>query len=485
MAYVVGYSRDGTAKDVTVRYLKRQMLPGHTKGMRMPVEKVPVYNRHGKVKRYDQFDWFRSVMRGYIRGDRFHPITEIDEDEDATDLKPAKLEKKEVKEGEETLQYYKQSKEFVLARHLKREEALLPTARPVKTFKNKSKGAHPQEEPVYSRKDVVQVKSAETWHKQGRAPIPGEVPLKRVPYRAATTNRRREIAEAEAATGEKVLQGLYSFDQTDWIIPPPIENGVIPKNEYGNIDMFAEHMCPEGAVHVPYRGAMRVAKRLGIDFAEAVVDFEFGHRMAVPVIQGVVIAEEHYDRVMEELAKDEAEKKRKEDEKRRKAAMAMWRKFIMGMRILERIKQDYGEVREDVDVFGRGSGGRLLVEGVMPDAGAEAAEDDDTAGGFLPEGYEEDDDKVGHPTSGFFPVVDEGEDSGEDALEVDHGEGASSLATAPAKSVLSTKPKRKIAAKGRRGTTAPRRTRGNGPTASDEDADDGDDGDSDDDERWD
>ncbi|KAK4237352.1 hypothetical protein C8A03DRAFT_44770 [Achaetomium macrosporum] len=431
MAYVVGYSQDGTAKDVTVRYLKRQMLPGRTKGMRMPVEKVPVYNRHGKVKRYDQFDWFKSVMRGYVRGDRSHPITEVDEEEDSTDLKPAKLEKKEVKDGGETLQYYKQSKEFVLERHLKREEALLPTARPVKTFKNKSKGAHPQEEPVYSRKDVVLVKSAETWHKQGRAPIPGEEPLKRVPYRAATTNRRREIAEAEAATGEKVLQGLYSFDQTDWIIPPPIQNGVIPKNEYGNIDMFVEHMCPEGAVHVPYRGAMRAAKRLGIDFAEAVVDFEFGHRMAVPVIQGVVIAEEHYDRVMEELAKDGAEKKRKEDEKRRKAALAMWRKFIMGMRILERIKQDYGEVREDVDVFGRGSGGRLLVERGMQDAGADPAEDRDTAGGFLPEGYEEDDDKTGNLTSGFFPVVDDEDDGGEDALEVDHGEGANMVSESP------------------------------------------------------
>jgi xeroderma pigmentosum group C-complementing protein len=70
--------------------------------------------------------------------------------------------------------------------------------------------------------------------------------LKHAPYRAATTNRRREIAEAEAATGQKVLQSLYSFDQTDWIIPDPIKDGVIPKNEYGNIDMFAEHMCPEG-----------------------------------------------------------------------------------------------------------------------------------------------------------------------------------------------------------------------------------------------
>lgn len=233
MAYVVGYSSDGTAKDVTVRYLKRQLWPGRTKGHRAPIEKVPVYNQNGRVKRYEQADWFKAAMSGYRRGHQNAPITEIDDLEDSTDLKPAQPEKKEVKEGEETLQYYKQSKEFALERHLKREEALRPGAKPAKIFKNKVKGGKFEEEDVFMRTDILNVKSAETWHKQGRAPLAGERPLKRVPYRAATTNRRREIAEAEAATGEKVLQGLYSFDQTEWIIPPPIENGIIPKNNYG------------------------------------------------------------------------------------------------------------------------------------------------------------------------------------------------------------------------------------------------------------
>ncbi|EAQ87551.1 hypothetical protein CHGG_04170 [Chaetomium globosum CBS 148.51] len=408
-----------------------------------------------RVKRYDQFDWFRSVMNGYARGDRKHPITEVDDDEDAADLKPAKPEKKEVKEGEETLQYYKQSKDFVLARHLKREEALLPGAQPVKTFKNKGKAA--EEEPVYARADVVQVKSAETWHKQGRAPKSGEQPLKRVPYRAATTNRRREIAEAEAATGEKVLQGLYGFDQTDWIIPPPIENGVIPKNEYGNIDLFAEHMCPEGALHVPFRGAMRVAKKMGIDFAEAVVDFEFGHRMAVPVIQGVVIAEEHHDQLMELLAKDEEEKKRKEDEKRRKVALGMWRRFVMGLRIVDRIRQDYGQVGEDVDVFGRGNSGQVQRDREEMDATPGSGEDEDMAGGFLPEGYEEEEERAANLTSGFFPVVDEEEDGEDDmgVLEVDHGEAAHKPVAGPAKPVPRTKPKPETAAKAK--TYAPGR----------------------------
>lgn len=431
MAYVIGFSDDQTAKDVTVRYLKNRMLPGRTKGIRMPNEKIPVYNKNGKVKRYDLFDWFKSVLRGYSRGGENHPLTDIDYDEDFTDLKPAQPQKKAVKEGEETLQYYKQSKEFVLARHLKREEALLPTAEPVKVFKNKGKKGDGDEEPVYLRKDVVQVKSEETWHKQGRAPKPRVVPLKSAPYRAATTNRRREIAEVEAQTGHKVMQPLYSYDQTDWIIPPPIENGVIPKNQYGNIDLFVEHMLPEGAAHVPYRGAVRVCKRLEIDFAEAVVDFEFGHRMAVPVINGIVIAEEHFDTVMEELAKDEAEKKRKEDEKRRKVVHATWRRLLMGMRIRERIRKEYGDVEESYNVF---SHSRDQHE-VSVDQPANA--DEDMAGGFLPEGHDERDEVdhgALHKSSFFFPAANDDEEQGgeddEDGLVVEDGSAGDPVTTA-------------------------------------------------------
>ncbi|KAH9888143.1 Rad4-domain-containing protein [Xylariomycetidae sp. FL2044] len=417
MAYCIGFSQDGTAKDVTVRYLKKQLFPGKTKGVRLPEEKIPVYNKHGKVRRYEHVDWFKSVMRGYSRGTKSHPITEVDEEEQNTDLKPAKPEKKEVKEGEETLQYYKASKEYVLARHLKREEALLPNAVPVKIFRNKGKGGKVDEEDVFLRKDVVAVKSAETWHKQGRAPIDGAQPLKHAPYRAATTNRRREIAEAEAATGQKVMQPLYSHAQTDWIIPDPIKDGIIPKNEYGNIDMFAEHMCPEGAIHVPFRGAVRVCKRLEIDYAEAVVGFEFGHRMAVPVIQGVVIAEENYERMVEELEKDEAERARKEDEKRRKAALAMWRKLLMGLRIADRLRQDYGKFDKPVDVFEHGGGDDDSFRAMQQ-------KDEDMAGGFLPEGYEEEEpDEQPRQTSGFFPVANEDgeEDEGDDPFEVEYG----------------------------------------------------------------
>lgn len=164
--------------------------------------------------------------------------------------------------------------------------------------------------------------------------------------------------------------------------------------------------------------------------------------MAVPVIQGVVIAEEHHDRVMEELRKDEAERSRKEDEKRQKAALAGWRKFLMGMRIVSRIQQEYGQLDEMVNVFGRGDSGNA-------DADEMRRKDEDTAGGFLPDGYEEDEPPIAQSSS-FFPVVDDAEhEAGDDFLmeqpetlpdSVDH-----------ASSTVSSRPQRKAktAAKGK------------------------------------
>ena len=420
-AYIIGHSADGTAKDVTIRYLKNHMLPGRTKGNRLPAEKMPIYNANGKVKRYEQYDWFKTVMSGYVRGTKKCPRDEIDDHEEATDLKAAQPLKKEVKEGEETLQYFKSSPDFVLERHLKREEALKPNAKHVKMFTVKGKGdTSSSEEKVFSRKDVVHCKSMETWHKEGREPKVGEIPRKRVPFRAATTNRKRELAEAEHASGEKMLQGLYSRDQTEWIIPPPIVNGVIPKNSFGNMDVYVPSMVPAGACHLPYRGTVRICKKLGIDYAEAVTGFEFGARMAIPVITGVVVAEENEEMVMEQWEKDEEEMVRKEDEKRRKKALGMWRGWLMKLRVVKRFRYEYGDEGHE-DVLNERGEDDKEIEG---QAQVMEKNDEDMAGGFLPEGHHEEDAQEHHP-SAFFPIAqeDDDEDDGGGGFIIENDEG--------------------------------------------------------------
>ena len=339
-AYVIAYSSDGTAKDVTTRYLKKHMWPGSTKGARLPIERVPVYNRKGKIKYYEDFDWFKTVMSGYTRTNDMRTV--VDDLEDAKDLKILKRDKKEGKERVETLQSYKMSAEYVLERHLRREEAILPGSKPVKKFLA-GKGDNAKEEPVYKRSQVAVCRTAESWHKEGRQIKVGEDPIKMVPVRAVTLTRKREVEEAERDGGEKLKQGMYSRDQTDWIIPPSIKNGVIPKNAYGNMDCFVDSMIPEGASHIPLKSTAKICKRLNIDYAEACVGFEFGMQRAVPIIVGVVVANEHEKLVIDEWKKDEEERRNREEGKREKVALAIWRKMLTGLRILKKVREDYGD----------------------------------------------------------------------------------------------------------------------------------------------
>ncbi|KAK5148460.1 hypothetical protein LTR04_000645, partial [Oleoguttula sp. CCFEE 6159] len=416
-AYIVAYSADGTAKDVTVRYLKRRVWPGKTKGVRMPAEKVPVYNKRGKVKKYEDYDWFKTVMSGYARPAKDR--TAADDLEDTRDLQIVRPAAKPKTEGE-TLQGYKNSADFVLERHLRREEALLPTAAPVKTFTS-GKGASAKSEPVFRRADVVVCKTVESWHKEGREILPGSQPLKFVPIRAVTLLRKREVEEAQRDTGEKPKQGLYALHQTTWIIPDPIVDGRIPRNAFGNIDVYVPTMVPRGAVHLPLRGAARVCRKLAIDYAEAVTGFEFGAQRAVPVLTGVVVAAEHGAAVVEAWKVEEEERRRKEDGKREKAALHMWRKLLMGLRIVQRVREDYGnEAPRDDEVNPFTNRDRAVKKGTeKKHATAATREADDLdadagGGGFLTTTQDDP-----HAGGGGFLLSGHHDDDNDEEVEAD------------------------------------------------------------------
>lgn len=380
IAYTIAYSSDGSAKDVTVRYLKKHQMPGKTKGQRMYPEKVPVYNKRGKIKKYEDYDWFRTVISMYDRPEAKR--TAADDLEDQTDLKIFKPVKEAKEVDKESLAGYKQSADFVLELHLRREEALIPGAEVVKTFAA-GKGDKAKTHDVYRRDDVVTCKTVESWHKDGRSVKIGEQPIKYVPTRAVTLIRKREIESSLRETGQKAMQGLYSKSQTEWIIPDPIgPDGKIPKNAYGNMDVYVPTMVPQGAVHLPLKGSAKICRKLAIDYAEACTGFEFGKQRAVPVLTGVVVAEEHEDLVRDAWKTEQVEIKRKEDTKRTGVALGVWRKFLMGLRIVERMKVEYQDAG--------GEESNPFVRRERKDTNADAGDFEDSgAGGFFKPGHEE------------------------------------------------------------------------------------------------
>ena len=382
-AYIVGYSSDGTAKDVTVRYLRKHMWPGKTKPYRYPVEKLAIHDKRGRLKRYEDYDWFKHAMSGYVRPDEHR--TAVDDVEDSADLVAQFTEKKGIDTSIDSLASLKASSQFILERFLRREECIRPNAKVIRHFTVTKKGEADSKEPVYHRADVERCQTAESWHKEGMRPKSNVVPRKKVPVRAVTKARREEAEQHLRLTGEKLTQPLYAPNQTEKIIPLPIQNGIIPKNSFNNIDCFAPHMVPQGAVHLPIKGCVRICKSLDIDYAEAVCDFEFGNRMAVPVIIGVVVAEEHEIAVRDGIAEWNEKQRIKDEAKLEALTLEKWKKFARGLLIRERVGMLYGHKEGEEEELPTGKTKEDAID-LDEDGGTGEADDSEgqgAGGGFL------------------------------------------------------------------------------------------------------
>lgn len=102
---------------------------------------------------------------------------------------------------------------YVIERHLRKDEIIYPLDE-VGKFRGES---------VYPRANVQRVRSAETWMREGRSILIGQQPLKRVPHRATTINRKRflELAKSNMPE-EEPTQGLYAEWQTELYTPDPV-----------------------------------------------------------------------------------------------------------------------------------------------------------------------------------------------------------------------------------------------------------------------
>ncbi len=237
LIYVVAFEEDGYARDVTPRYTRT--LNSRIAKMRPPPSK-------------DGMDWWESVVAAISR-----PYS-LDRDA----VEDAELEDTANREPMPTsVAGFKDHPVYAIEKHLKRDEVIYPATR-VGTFQNL---------PVYLRSNVVQCRSARQWMNEGRSVKNGEEPLKLVKSRAYTIENKRVQEAAKLEGAEAPQEGLYGRFQTEIYRPPPVVDGKIPTNAFGNIDLYVPTMLPEGAAHIPYNGSGKIAKKLGIPYAEAVV----------------------------------------------------------------------------------------------------------------------------------------------------------------------------------------------------------------------
>lgn len=320
MSYVIAFDDDGTAKDVTRRYTK-------------------AYNAKTRRSRLDSIrgeaQWWKRMMKLFYGG-------EADRDQ----VENAQLAHREAAEPmPRNVQDFKDHPFYALERHLRHNEIIEPMKEVGKVSTNK---AGSTTEPIYRRRDVKLVKSAQKWYQEGRDIITSEQPLK---YAKSRRGRRNMSLSPGASDDEEqnAGTGLYAEHQTVLYVPPPAVRGKIPKNAYGNLDVYVPTMIPRGGVHIRAREAAKAARIVGVDYADAVTGFQFKGRKGTAITTGVVVAMEYADAVVETVRSLRWLQESDLANKRSLMAVRLWKRFLLGLKVLQRV-QEYADEDGDVDL---------------------------------------------------------------------------------------------------------------------------------------
>lgn len=175
---------------------------------------------------------------------------------------------------------------------------------------------------------------------------------------------------------EPPATALYAFNQTSLYVPPPVVNGRIPKNAFGNLDIYVPSMVPPGGYHIRHALAKNAARLLGIDYADAVTGFQFKGRHGTAITSGAVVAEEYREAVEAVIEGFQYEQENEESRLYSLECLKLWRRFLAGLRIKERLSE--------YTTMGPKAVKSDLVKAEMDEA--EEVEDDPMeAGGFFPD----------------------------------------------------------------------------------------------------
>ncbi|XP_048005807.1 DNA repair protein complementing XP-C cells homolog [Leguminivora glycinivorella] len=268
VCYVVGWDNNNYLKDLTRRY-------------------VPHWNTVTRKQRAEPV-WWDTVISPW-KGPRTPRDREEDEALDRMQL-DAPLPK--------SIAEYKNHPLYALKRHLLKYEALYPPDAATLGFV--------RGEAVYARDCVYICRSRDTWLKEAKVVRLGEKPYKVVKARPKWDKLSNKLIT------DKPLEIFGPWQVQDYE-PPVAENGVVPRNAYGNVELFKACMLPKGTVHIKLPGLNKVAKKLNIDCAPAMTGFNGG--WSYPVYDGFVVCQEFEEVITQAWLEDQVEMERREKEK--------------------------------------------------------------------------------------------------------------------------------------------------------------------------
>lgn len=193
---------------------------------------------------------------------------------------------------------------------------------------------------VYPRSCVQTLQSRHGWLTEGLQVRENEPAAKTVtrPKRIFNSQSR------ESNSNEDELQTtmeLYGKWQLEPLQLPRAVNGIVPKNERGQVDVWSEKCLPPGTVHLRKPRIFQVAKRLGIDYAPAMIGFDYRSSRCVPVFDGIVVCDEFKNVILEAYEEEEERRHAAERKQEEAQALSRWYQLLCSIVTRQRLKESY------------------------------------------------------------------------------------------------------------------------------------------------
>ncbi|CAF0957775.1 unnamed protein product [Rotaria sordida] len=315
MLYVWAFDTDLSslyAKDVTKRYSQKWLT-------------TPYRTSHIEHKTNGDSKWYEKLMKKYQPKDkRKSTYSQFENKQIENQLAQQPIPQTKAELNGHPL--------YVLKSKLLKFEGIYPKdTPPIGWFK---------EEPIYPRENIHILRSKQTWLKEARQVNQGEEPYKIVDGRIKNIDRKMGV------TIRPELE-LFGEWQTSEYVPPVAKDGIVPCNEYGNVDLFKPEMLPHGCVHIVEPNAARLSKKLGINYAEAITGFDAHGGGSHPVMEGIVICKEYEQTLRDAIEQQKQITIEKEIKKKEERIYKNWRKLIRGLIIKQNLAKKYAD--DDID----------------------------------------------------------------------------------------------------------------------------------------
>lgn len=336
LVYVVAFSGGG-AKDVTRRYSSSFVSSQKQRDAvwwKQTMSLLRLKEKETLGKRLNGLEKGTTAMQPWV--DLINEREDKELDQKAT---------KELKALPTTIEGFKNHVDYVLKRHIGKYQILIPKA--------EAAGMH-KGEPYYFRRDLVDIHTADRWKRLGREVKSKELdrPCKKIKKRGAPKVEENVGGIDIDDGGSQLMSGYYAEWQTVPWTPPPAADGKVPKNDRGNIEAppFAAEL-PKGTVHVQLPQIAKICKKIGIDFAPALIGFDIRGGRSVPRIEGVVICEEFEDILRDAYAEDMNHQAHLAKIQRLKDGEAAWKDLLKALLTHYRVKKSYAHDDPSVNLL--------------------------------------------------------------------------------------------------------------------------------------